>query len=88
MEIAQRAGVAEGTLFRRFATKEGLFRAALKAPAVPSWVRELDGLSGQGDMRANLTRLVREVIRFAQERIPFVMLRWSHKPSSPDPVPG
>lgn len=87
VEIAQRAGVAEGTLFRRFVNKEGLFRAALKPPVVPSWVRELDVLSGQGDMRGNLMRIVREIIRFAQERIPFVMLRWSHKPSASDPVP-
>lgn len=87
VEIAQRAGVAEGTLFRRFTTKEGLFQAALRAPAVPSWVRELDNLSGQGNLRDNLMRIVREIIHFAQERIPFVMLRWSHKPSSPAPVP-
>jgi len=84
VEIAQRAGVAEGTLFRRFTTKEGLFRAAMRAPAVPSWVRGLDNLSGQGEMRDNLMRIVREIIHFAQERVPFVMLRWSHKPSSPD----
>jgi AcrR family transcriptional regulator len=86
VEIAQRAGVAEGTLFRRFATKERLFQAALRAPVVPSWVRELDNISGHGDMRDNLTRIVREIIRFAQERIPFVLLRWSHKPASSDAV--
>lgn len=83
VEIARLAGVAEGTIFRRFATKEALFWAAIKPPAVPSWVRELDLLSGQGDMRDNLILIVREIIHFAQERIPFAMLGWSHKPSAP-----
>ena len=82
VEIARLAGVSEGSIFRRFPTKEALFRAAIKPPAVPSWVRELDLLSGQGEMRDNLIHIVREIIRFAQERIPFAMLGWSHKPSS------
>lgn len=82
VEIARLARVAEGTIFRRFGTKEALFWAAIKPPAVPSWVRELDLLVGQGDMRDNLIRLVREIIHFAQERIPFAMLGWSHKPSA------
>jgi len=87
VEIARLAGVAEGSIFRRFPTKEALFRAAIKPPAVPSWVRELDSLSGQGDMRDNLIRITREIIRFAQERMPLVMLGWSHKPSASDPAP-
>ena len=82
VEIARLAGVSEGSIFRRFPTKDALFRAAIKPPSVPSWVRELDLLSGQGEMRDNLIRIVREIIHFAQERIPFAMLGWSHKPSS------
>lgn len=82
VEIARLADVSEGSIFRRFATKDALFRAAIKPPSVPSWVRELDVLSGQGEMRDNLIRLVRAIIHFAQERIPFAMLGWSHKPSS------
>jgi AcrR family transcriptional regulator len=82
VEIARLAGVSEGSIFRRFTTKDALFRAAIKPPPVPSWVRELDLLSGQGEMRDNLIRIVREIIHFAQERIPFAMLGWSHKPSS------
>lgn len=81
-EIARLAGVSVGTIFRRFLTKDALFRAAIKPPSVPSWVRELDLLSGQGEMRDNLIRIVHEIIHFAQERIPFAMLGWSHKPAS------
>ena len=88
VEIARLAGVSEGSIFRRFTTKDALFRAAIKPPAVPSWVRELDVLSGQGDMRDNLVRIVREITHFAQERIPFAMLGWSQKPSSDSVPPG
>lgn len=87
MEIARLAGVSEGSIYRRFQTKEVLFRAAIKAPALPSWVRELDTLSGQGSMRDNLVRIAREIIRFAQERLPLVMLGWSHKPSPSESAP-
>jgi len=83
VEIARRAGVSEGSIFRRFPTKDALFRAAIKPPAVPSWVRELDALAGQGDMRENLTRIAREILRFAQQRMPLVMLAWGHKPAAP-----
>lgn len=87
VEIAQLAGVSEGSIFRRFTTKEALFRAAVKTPAIPSWVQKLDILAGNGDMRDNLMQLAREIIGFAQQRMPLVMLGWSHKPSSDTPVP-
>lgn len=37
-------------------------------------------------MRESLIYVAREIIRFAQERMPFVMLGWSHKPSALDSV--
>lgn len=87
VEIAQLAGVSEGSIFRRFTTKESLFRAAIQPPAVPSWVRELDSLAGRGDMRDNLAQIAHGMIRFMQQRMPLVMLGWSCKTSSDGAVP-
>lgn len=87
VEIARLAGVSEGSVFRRFPTKEALFRAAIKAPDVPSWVQELDALAGHGDMRDNLRQIARSILRFAQQRLPLVMLGWSHKPGASEATP-
>lgn len=85
VEIAHLAGVSEGSIFRRFATKEALFHAAIQPPAVPAWVQELERLSGQGEIRDNLKRIVRAILVFAQERIPYAMLSWSQKRSDSRP---
>ncbi len=78
-DIAQQAGVGEGSLFRRFPTKEALFSAAVVNPSVPAWVRELEALVGQGDLRANLVSVARGMIHFAIEMLPLVMVTWAGK---------
>ena len=78
-EIARQAGIAEGSIFRRFPTKEALFCAAVMKPQPPAWVRELDSLAGVGDARENLTRIALEMIRFSQVMLPLVMVGWSSK---------
>lgn len=89
VEIARLAGISEGSIFRRFPTKDALFRAAIKAPDMPSWVRELHRLAGVGDMRSNLEEIVCEILRFARGRMPLVMLGWSHPaPARPDGAHG
>ncbi len=45
-KIAQRAGVSEGTLFKRYATKEALFFAALEIEQNPAWHKQTDELMG------------------------------------------
>lgn len=52
--IARRAGVSEGTLFKRFATKEELFEAAIGLGAYSRWRQALLAQVGQGEVRRNL----------------------------------
>ncbi len=90
--IAAAANVSEGSLFRRFATKNALFEAAVLNPLPPFWVRELDSLAGRGDPRQNLLQITREMLKFAQEMLPLVRLGWG-KASLPsktqaEPTPG
>ncbi len=82
-EIARRAGISEGSIFRRFPTKEALFAAAVLSPPVPPWGRELDVLAGRGDPRENLIHIMQEMLGFAQEILPLIMVAWGSKP---DPI--
>lgn len=52
--IARRAGVSEGTLFKRFATKEDLFEGAIGLRAYSRWRQTLLAQVGQGEVRRNL----------------------------------
>ena len=81
-EIAREAGVSEGSIFRRFSTKELLFTAAVLSPTVPSWARELSDLVGTGEVRENLEHTIREMILFAQDILPLVLVAWGRKPEA------
>ena len=63
-KIAQRAGVSEGSIFKRFATKEALFYAALEIDKHPAWHDEIAQRVGQGDSRENLIQLSLSIILY------------------------
>ncbi|SMB95657.1 TetR/AcrR family transcriptional regulator [Deinococcus hopiensis] len=82
-EIARRAGISEGTLFKRFPTKEDLFAEAIGLSDFTSWREELSGLAGQGDVRRNLERAALHFLDHAARVVPHLMLVFSrgHDPS-------
>ena len=70
IDIARRAGVSHGTLFKRFPTKDDLFRAALGLPPDPEWMLGLADRAGQGDLHHNLEVLVQQIMALCAEVLP------------------
>lgn len=70
IEIARRAGVSEGSIFKRFSTKEELFFAAMGEASIPQWIRSLETLPGQGDVRDNLVAISFRMVEFLHDVVP------------------
>ena len=77
------AGVSEGTLFNRFASKEDLFVAAIGLHRQARWQAELLDVAGQDDVRRNLERALLSMLREAEQLVPKLMVMFSrgHDPS-------
>ncbi len=82
-EIAQRAGVSEGTLFKRFFSKEELFEAAIGLVDYQVWREDLLNVVGNGDVRRNLENGIMSFLKAAERIIPILMTVFSrgHDPS-------
>ncbi len=93
-EVARRARVAEGSIFKRFKTKHALFAAAMHTEE-PEWIRGLAQRSGKGDLKQQLTELGLEIVSFFRQLMPIIMMSWSNPGpnglpdvlSSPNPPP-
>ncbi|MBK8256525.1 MAG: TetR/AcrR family transcriptional regulator [Polyangiaceae bacterium] len=78
-DVAAKAGVSEGTLFKRFKSKDELFRAAMEAaPADVPWIRSLPSRIGKGDVQENLVDLGLQMIQFFRLLMPLMMMRLSN----------
>jgi len=94
-QVAERAGVSEGTLFKRFGTKLELFRAAM-APqleeSASKWVErlELAATAPSVDMRGELVQACRSCVAFFEHLLPLMMMSWSNQGSCglPDTLSG
>ena len=86
-EVAERAGVSEGTLFNRFKTKDELFRAAmLSHGARIPWVATLEDRVGKGKVRDHMIDLGLQIVEFFRVLMPFMMMSWSNKGSQDLPA--
>lgn len=70
IEIAKRAGISEGSIFKRFSTKEKLFFASLGISETPNWVKDLETVVGQGDLKENLIAVSLQIVEFLRDLVP------------------
>ncbi len=78
--IARAADVSEGSLFKRFGSKDDLFHAALKIPRL-DLAALLQARVGTGDVRTNLEVAALSLMAFFQRLMPTVMTLWrKHAP--------
>ncbi|MBK6692195.1 MAG: TetR/AcrR family transcriptional regulator [Myxococcales bacterium] len=79
-DVAARAGVAEGTLFHRFGSKDALFRAAMQFdPArTPVALANIAERAGKGELRATLIEVGTGMLAIGRVALPVMMMSWSN----------
>ena len=82
-QIARRAGISEGTLFKRFASKEELFAEVIGLNDLPCWQTELGALAGRGSARDNLETALLAFVEAARVVVPRLLLLWSRGHAPP-----
>jgi AcrR family transcriptional regulator len=87
MDVANRAGISSGSIFKRYPTKEALFFAAMSEPPKPIWNAELEAAIGHGDTRADLLLIAQRIVAYASEVLPRLMLMISTKQTPDLPIP-
>lgn len=77
-EVARRAAVAEGSIFKRFKTKAELFHAAMQPDLEPRWLDALD--QPEPEIRPFLIQIGLEAIAYLRRVMPLQMMSWSNPP--------
>jgi AcrR family transcriptional regulator len=76
-EVAKRAGVAEGSIFKRFATKAELFKSAMKIDLEdPDFLRTLVAARDEDDPCDTLYAVGLQAVAFFRRMMPLVMLQF------------
>lgn len=80
-QIARRAQVSEGSIYKRFQTKELLFFEAMKPPAGDVF-QTFPARSGQDDVGETLQSIALDILSFFEETIPRVLSLLAHAPAA------
>ncbi len=82
-EVATRAGIAEGTIFHRFKSKEEQFRAAMDVDpdAGLALAEALSVQAGSGDLRQTLVTFADRLLELGRLALPVWMMAWSNPDS-------
>ena len=96
-DVAQRAGVSEALLFKRFGSREALFTASMAADfrhQDADWIADLEASAGVGNVTEHLERCGVAAIAYFERMMPVVMMTWTGLPeeamashASPDAAP-
>jgi AcrR family transcriptional regulator len=74
LAIAEKAGISEASIFKRFATKQALFLAAMGISETPKWVKVLSSKTPTANIRAELTEICGQMLEFYEEVMPRVFM--------------
>lgn len=79
-EVAARAGIAEGTVFLRFKSKDALFRAAMciDPKKLPPFVEGLADRAGKGELREILVEFATRMLEVGKVALPLIVMSWSN----------
>lgn len=87
-EVAARAGVSEGSIFKRFRSKSELFQAAMGSlDELPAFARELPGRVGKGDPREHLFEIGQALAEHLRKVVPLHLMAWSNPGADGAPLP-
>jgi AcrR family transcriptional regulator len=85
LAIAEKAGISEAAIFKRFATKQALFLAAMGITEVREWVNVLSNSTPTAAIKAELIEICGQMLDFYLEVMPrvFMMMTQANPPHPP-----
>jgi AcrR family transcriptional regulator len=86
LEIAEKAGISEASIFKRFSTKQALFLAAIGVSETPQYVKLLSSQTPTVEIRSELTEICTQMAEFYQEVMPRVIMMMTQTKSSLPPL--
>lgn len=78
-EIAERAGVSEGILFKRFGSKAGLHKVAMSSDIAGGWIRREMRAQAPLRTRKDFERFIRWQAEVLRNVTPVVIMAWSSR---------